>query len=94
MTKTKASDGQRTGTVRKHGHLDHSVPKDAETCDAATGSIRGVKTSRGAIKGVRHEKKGGILARIQNMSPEEFRESLLAAGIITKSGQLTKPYRG
>jgi hypothetical protein len=34
-----------------------------------------------------------VLQRIQALTPEEFRESLRAVGIIDKSGKLTKPYR-
>ena len=34
-----------------------------------------------------------IVERVKSMTPEEFRESLLTAGIITKTGKLAKPYR-
>ncbi len=34
-----------------------------------------------------------VLEHINKMSPEEFRESLRRAGIITKSGKLTAKYR-
>jgi hypothetical protein len=38
-------------------------------------------------------KGGGLFELVRNLSSEEFRESLLEAKIITKSGKLTKPYR-
>ena len=38
-------------------------------------------------------KGGGLFELVQNLSAEEFRESLLEAKIITNSGKLTKPYR-
>jgi hypothetical protein len=34
-----------------------------------------------------------FMARIRNATPEERRDSLVRAGIITKSGRFTAPYR-
>jgi hypothetical protein len=34
-----------------------------------------------------------VAAELKKMTPEEFRESLVEAGIIDKNGKLTAPYR-
>lgn len=34
-----------------------------------------------------------VIDRINKYTPKEFRESLIRAGIITKTGKLTKKYR-
>lgn len=58
----------------------------------AAGRGREVPVSGRKGKDVRR-KGGGLFAMVANLSAEEFRESLLEAKIITKSGKLTKPYR-
>lgn len=94
MAKTKASDGQRTRAVRKRSQHNQAATVLTQKRDAVTGRVMDVSTSGGDFKGVRHEKKGGFLARVQSMTTAEFRASLLSAGIITKSGELAMPYRG
>lgn len=34
-----------------------------------------------------------ILAELDRMSPNQFKQTLVRAGILTKQGKLTKPYR-
>ena len=37
-----------------------------------------------------HEK---VIARLKRMTPKQLAQTLVDAGIVTKSGKLTKPYR-
>ena len=41
----------------------------------------------------RTSKFGYVVARIDDMSSQEFRQSLIALGIIDKAGKLTKKYK-
>jgi hypothetical protein len=59
---------------------------------AATVHSEDAELPGGPAKGTRAAMQA-FIARLRNLSPEEFDASLRAAGIITKSGELAKPYR-
>ena len=81
-TNPPAGDGHRKVAVRQRTQFVNPVAGSSRSRDSATGRILDSKTSK------------RVVARVQAMTAEEFRSSLLSAGIITKSGKLAKPYRG
>jgi hypothetical protein len=49
--------------------------------------------SKGTKKGRRSGKYAKVVARIDGMTPEQFRQSLLTAGIVTVTGGLSAKYQ-
>jgi len=82
---------------------DHSKSTRTQVREGATGRIAGIVESSHVLKrdaaagqfieASSHKGIGSVIARVRAMSTVEKIQTLKDAGILTKAGNLAKPYR-